>query len=291
MLGLPGIVQEARQGPAPPGPRRRHRHRLRPEPSAERPARPRARTPSPGNLYLADADQAAIDVKNGGKYVVRRRPTPGVDGGRGLARGRRRGRRAASHRLFGFFGTTTLDHLPFRTADGRLRPAPTGIERQGRESTPPPTSTRHPTLADMTDAALTVLAGRPGPAVRPVRRGRRRRLRPPRQQPRQRHRRRLQRRGGGPGDHRLGRDAQQLGRLGPDRLLRPRPLPRPRRPQGPGRGQMTLLVRRESNGDGSALFLVRRSESECNGARVTDTIVIAVASFARFRCFRQVGFL
>ena len=44
----------------------------------------------PGNLYIAEPDLAAIDVKNGGKYVVVH-TEPGVDGGRALAAGGRSG--------------------------------------------------------------------------------------------------------------------------------------------------------------------------------------------------------
>ena len=246
MLGLPGIAQESdKDGPTPastsssaPASARR---------PTRRPSRRRARTRVKGNPYITDADKAAIDVKNGGKYVVAQ-TTPG--GGDELLRRRRRERRQAGQRLFGFFGTKTLNHLPYRTADGGFDPAP---DLDGKAETYTAADlAENPTLADMTRAALTVLAPAPGP-LRPVRRGRRRRFRPPREQPRQRRRRRLQRRGRDPGDHRLGRSPQQLGRLGPDRHRRPRPLPRPRRPR-----RRCLRRRRRRNEIGFQILRYRR---------------------------------
>ena len=184
-----------------------------------------------GNLYIADADKAAIDVQNGGKYVVVQTET-GVNGARALGAAASRAAEGG-HRLFGFFGSKTLNHLPYRTADGHYDPAP---DLDGRaEAYTPADLVEQPTLADMTRAALTVLGARPDAAVRAVRRGRRRRLRAAPEQPRQRPRRRLQRRGGDPRDPRLGRGAQQLGRVGDDRHRRPRPLPGHRRPQGTDR--------------------------------------------------------
>ena len=236
MLGLPAIAQERRQGAGPPRPRRRHRHRLRPgRPSARDAQGRRARTPSratstsPTPTRRPSTSRTAASTSSS-------RPTPGVNGGRGPRRGRRAGRRAGGHRLFGFFGTKDVQPPPLPDRRRRLRPRRRDLDGKAETYTPADLD-ENPTLADMTRAALTVLARQARPAVRPLRRGRRRRLRPPRQQPRQRHRRRLQRRGRRPGDHRLGREEQQLGRLGPDRHRRPRPLPRPRRPRGPRRQQ------------------------------------------------------
>ena len=112
----------------------------------------------PGNLYLADADKAAIDVANGGKYVVAQ-TEPGAEGAATLAAAA--GRAAAGgHRLFGFFGAKGLDHLPFRTADGRFDPAP---NLNGKAESYSPSDLREqPALADMTRAALTVLTAKPG---------------------------------------------------------------------------------------------------------------------------------
>ena len=76
----------------------------------------------PGSLFITDADLAAIDVKNGGKYVVVH-TEPGVNGGQALKQAADRAARDSA-RLFGFFGRDGLDHLPYQTADGRYDPAP-----------------------------------------------------------------------------------------------------------------------------------------------------------------------
>ena len=47
----------------------------------------------PGNLFITDADLAAVNVKNGGKYVVVH-TEPSVDGGRALLAGGQGGGRA-----------------------------------------------------------------------------------------------------------------------------------------------------------------------------------------------------
>jgi alkaline phosphatase len=117
----------------------------------------------PGKLFLTDNDRAAIDVKNGGKYVCVETES-GVSGGRAVLRAAREAARAGG-RLFGFYGTSTLDHLPYRTADGRYDPAPS-LDRKGNlapaETYSASVLESQPTLAQMTDAALTVLSARPG---------------------------------------------------------------------------------------------------------------------------------
>ena len=69
-----------------------------------------------------------------------------------------------SARLFGLFGRNGLDHLPFQTADGRYDPAPSltskGALRPAEWYTPAD-RIEQPTLAQMTDAALTVLGAKP----------------------------------------------------------------------------------------------------------------------------------
>jgi alkaline phosphatase len=109
-----------------------------------------------GNLYLVDRDKAAIDIKNGGKYVVVE-TQPDVNGAQALfsaaARAAERG-----DRLFGFFGSKSFNHLPYRTADGRFDPAP---DLNGKFETYSATDlNEQPTLADMTRAALTVVGAR-----------------------------------------------------------------------------------------------------------------------------------
>jgi alkaline phosphatase len=106
-----------------------------------------------GSLHLTDADRAAIDVKNGGKYVVAQ-TTQGRRGDEVLRDAAERAARDGN-RLFGFFGSKDLNHLPFRTADGRFDPSP---DLDGKaESYSAADLNENPTLADMTRAALTVL--------------------------------------------------------------------------------------------------------------------------------------
>jgi alkaline phosphatase len=161
MLGLPGIMQEARRAPLHPG--------LDVVigtgygiTSQARTMAPQGKNWMPGNIYIADADLAAIDAKDGGKYVVVH-TEPGVDGGRALQKAAGEAARRSA-RLFGLFGRAGLDHLPFRTADGRYDPAPS-IGKQGKpapaEPYTPADRVEQPTLAQMTEAALSVLARRP----------------------------------------------------------------------------------------------------------------------------------
>ena len=117
----------------------------------------------PGNLYLTDADRAAIDVRNGGKYVCVQTDT-GSNGGQAIFRASAEAAQTGA-RLFGFFGAETFDHLPYRTADGRFDPAPS-LDRKGMpapaETYFPADLNSQPTLAQMTEAALGVLSARPG---------------------------------------------------------------------------------------------------------------------------------
>jgi alkaline phosphatase len=161
MLGLPGIMQEARQAPLHPG--------LDVVmgtgygiTSQAKTMEPQGKNWVPGNIYIAGPDLAAIDVKNGGKYVVAH-TEPGTDGGRALQQAAAEAARRSA-RLFGFFGRAGLDHLPYRTADGQYDPAPS-IGRGGRpapaEIYTPADRLEQPTLVQMTEAALTILARRP----------------------------------------------------------------------------------------------------------------------------------
>jgi alkaline phosphatase len=117
---------------------------------------PEGRNAVAGNLYITDRDKAAIDVRNGGKYVVAE-TTPGRRGDE-LLRDAAQRAGDTGQRLFGFFGGSNLNHLPFRTADGRYDPAP---DIDGRaESYTAAELAENPSLADMTGAALTVLSAR-----------------------------------------------------------------------------------------------------------------------------------
>ena len=109
----------------------------------------------PGNSYLTDADLAAIDVENGGRYRVALR-TAGKDGGDHL---QEQAQWAADRgeRLFGFFGGPN-GHLPFQTANGDFNP--TLGRKKTAEVYSPADVSENPTLAEMTTAALTVLETR-----------------------------------------------------------------------------------------------------------------------------------
>jgi alkaline phosphatase len=160
MLGLPGILQQARQVPLRPG--------LdvimgtgfgvitNPKSLAAQ-----GKNGVLGSLFITDADLAAVDVKNGGKYIVAH-TEPGVSGAKALnfaaADAVRR-----SARLFGLFGRNGLDHLPYQTADGRYDPTPSiGSKGELRpaEWYTPADRIEQPTLAQMTEAALTVLGAK-----------------------------------------------------------------------------------------------------------------------------------
>jgi alkaline phosphatase len=108
----------------------------------------------PGNPVLTDEDRAAVDVANGGRYVVAIR-TPGVSGSERLAEA---ARQAADegHRLLGFYGYGPGNgHLPYQTADGNYDPT-VGRQKKAEEYSEADLH-ENPTLADMTRAALTVL--------------------------------------------------------------------------------------------------------------------------------------
>ncbi|TWU06360.1 alkaline phosphatase [Stieleria varia] len=73
----------------------------------------------PGNKYIAAEDLAAIDVANGGRYVVAQR-TEDMAGPDVLSKAVQQAKENGS-RLFGYFGAQG-GHLPFRTADGGYNP-------------------------------------------------------------------------------------------------------------------------------------------------------------------------
>ena len=110
-------------------------------------------------LYLAEADLAAIDARSGGKYEVVHTQT-GVNGSESLkAAAARAG--AEGRRLFGYFGNATIEHLPYRTADGDFRPV-AGIGGKAESYTPEDLAA-NPSLAAMTEAAITALSASKGP--------------------------------------------------------------------------------------------------------------------------------
>ncbi len=108
----------------------------------------------PGGLFLDVVSLSAIDVDNGGKYVVVHTET-GASGATALESAASKAA-TGGNRLFGYFGTKDHNHLPYRTADGDDRPS-TGIggkaERYSSEDL-----ASNPKLAEMTRAAITVLS-------------------------------------------------------------------------------------------------------------------------------------
>ena len=112
----------------------------------------------PGNAYLTDEDLQKSDRRAGGRYVVAIR-SPGVDGAVQL---REQATIAAAddQRLLGFFGVAK-GHLPFQTADGNYDP-PLGRKKEAERYTEDDIR-ENPTLAEMAEAALTVLSARDQP--------------------------------------------------------------------------------------------------------------------------------
>jgi alkaline phosphatase len=162
MLGLSGIIQEARQVPLRPGLDVVIGTGFGVTTNAKSLAA-QGHNGVAGNLYITGADLAAIDVKNGGKYLVVHTES-GVDGGQALIRSAQLAARRSA-RLFGFFGRDGLDHLPYQTADGRYDPvASLDLEGKPRPAEVYSQADRieQPTLAQMTQAALTVLTNPPG---------------------------------------------------------------------------------------------------------------------------------
>lgn len=157
MLGLPGIVQQAGKDPLHPGLDvvigTGFGQRAR---AAEIKAQGKNGV-ADDNQFITAADLAAIDVRNGGKYEVAQ-TTKGQNGASVLQAASERAAKDG-HRLFGFYGTNT-NHLPFRTADGGYNPA-RGIKGTAEKYSQADLD-ENPTLADMTRAALTVMAAEPG---------------------------------------------------------------------------------------------------------------------------------
>ena len=170
MLGLPSIVQQSGHGAMLPGLDVVMGTGSGLVSKAATLTKEQGQNAVEGNPHITDADKAAIDVKNGGKYVVAE-TTAGVAGGAALRAAADRAARDG-HRLFGFYGKKGFNHLPYRTADGRFDPV-AGIS--GDPSTLPPVArpagkpevyttedlAETPTLVDMTEAALTVVASQP----------------------------------------------------------------------------------------------------------------------------------
>lgn len=110
----------------------------------------------PGNAYLTDEDKAAVDVANGGQYVVAER-TAGVPGPDGLAAAAKKAREG-HHRLLGFYGVGSTGHLPFATADGQFNPT---LGQKKAEKYTKEDVAENPQLKNMAAAAIEVLSANP----------------------------------------------------------------------------------------------------------------------------------
>jgi len=158
MLGLASIAQSAGKEPAHPGLDVAIGTGFGLAGRAADMARQQGKNAVEGNAYITDADKAAIDLRNGGRYVVVQ-TTPGVDGGSALADAARKAAEG-DHRLFGLFGNTHFNHLPYRTADGGFDPV-AGITGKAERYSPEDLK-ENPVLVDLTNAGIAVLAARPG---------------------------------------------------------------------------------------------------------------------------------
>ncbi|MCA9246455.1 MAG: alkaline phosphatase [Planctomycetales bacterium] len=110
-----------------------------------------------GNAYLADSDLQRANVEQGGQYVVAVR----TDGGGGYETLFDAVERAiqGKHRLLGFYGVgAQKGHLPFATANGDFQTAPS--RTKNTETYSKNDVNDNPTLAEMSVAALRVLASR-----------------------------------------------------------------------------------------------------------------------------------
>jgi alkaline phosphatase len=108
-----------------------------------------------GNKYLTDIDRLRLATKSGGKYVLAERTAgqPGVS----VLQSAVDTAIKEQKRLLGVFGVPS-GHLPYRTANGDYQPTdgltPTEVYTAADLS-------ENPTLADLTRAALAVLAENP----------------------------------------------------------------------------------------------------------------------------------
>lgn len=118
-----------------------------------------------GNAFLSKEDREAVEVRNGGRYLVAERTASrnGVE----LLHEVARAAIAGGHRMLGFFGVPPQgknsygSHLPFATADGDY--APTFSRDKEVERYSPADLDENPTLADFAQVALDVLAERSKP--------------------------------------------------------------------------------------------------------------------------------
>ncbi|ODT99663.1 MAG: alkaline phosphatase, partial [Planctomycetes bacterium SCN 63-9] len=162
LLGEENIVQKMGKGPRLPGLDVLIGAGFGEEASAQNLSRSQGANAETGNPFLAPSTRKAVDIENGGKYVV----AETTAGSLGVDVLNRAAEKAVERkaRLFGFFGTRE-SHLPFRTTDGRYDPV-TGRTSDGK-SVPihqysPAHLSENPKLVDMTRAAIKVLSADPG---------------------------------------------------------------------------------------------------------------------------------
>jgi alkaline phosphatase len=110
-----------------------------------------------GNRYLTASDLATIDAGGRGTYHVCQR-TVGKPARTVLADAVEAAR-SNRQRLFGFFGVKG-GHLPFQTADGKFDPTISVGQNPSAEVYSPADISENPTLAELSVAALDVLASR-----------------------------------------------------------------------------------------------------------------------------------
>jgi alkaline phosphatase len=158
MLGLPSITQLDGKEPAHPGLDVVIGSGFGQSGKSGDMAKQQGKNAVEGNAHITDADKAAIDVDHGGKYVVVQ-TKEGVDGAAALREAAAKAAQA-DHRLFGFYGKSAFNHLPYRTADGGFDPV-AGVTGKAEKYTPADLR-ETPNLVDLTNAALAVLASQPG---------------------------------------------------------------------------------------------------------------------------------
>lgn len=109
----------------------------------------------PGWKYISEETISKADTKNGGKYTVAVR-TPHLKGKKGLKQATQAAVQNKT-RLLGVYGVEKYAaHLPYQTANGDYQPAP-GLKNRA-EVYSESDRLENPTLAEMTDSALTVLS-------------------------------------------------------------------------------------------------------------------------------------
>lgn len=110
---------------------------------------------TPGLAYISHETIYKADRRNGGQYHLAIR-TPGSNGSKTLSKAAKRAAKLGT-RLLGIYGIGEYEgHLPYQTANGDYEPSPG--KKDTAESYTPADLFENPTLAEMTEAAITVLS-------------------------------------------------------------------------------------------------------------------------------------